>query len=421
MCSACGRLFGTGLAFGLLTYYLAGYGSVSLMGSDTMLQGRRNGLSSHLAPPLTHLADIKGPADPSRPHSLLWFSHVPKTGGTTLSLRLAASFDDDEILPGSGISCPFDMQAVQNSRDPTRATRARIAFSHDRPAAVQRIAAKLGRKVIVLSLLRGVVRHRMSYFRNKVKAKIPMFCDCIDAACRKTEPARCRRRRKDMKFTSAKDWIKSPHYSRFMSNFQLLRLAGCSAGGRGGSAMARPCLSAADSDKTQNMQLLKRVAMNHLASSPWFGVLEYMNASVCLFGLTFRRMLRPLPPVRVHASPYAADDGWTHATVASLRTKERHEIEVFEFAKDLIRKRERAGLAEARRALKLGGKTAVDSWLCPQWAEVLGVSSTGDSGQYDQHDQHDQHDQLPRHLESYSCGNGLASETLATLKAAQNA
>ena len=226
--------------------------------------------------------------------SLEVFAHLPHSGGTAWSWRLAATFPVTEIAPGSGFSRgyernhtspePWLLCAGQEGPDKWR-----IAFSHDGPGCAA--------KRVVAPEFRGPV-HETTMLRSALDAALqdryPYFLAAVERLKGRGDPdgqvellrERVKAIGRGWPTSGPAHWTEPDRQTRYVLGTGVERGAfGCSSN---------------RSDTATRTRADVREAARRLAHMPWFGLQHRWLASVCLWHVTTRR---PWPAESLPACP----------------------------------------------------------------------------------------------------------------------
>ena len=216
--------------------------------------------------------------------SLEVFAHLPHSGGTAWSWRLAATFPMSEIAPGSGFSRGYNRSDARRDRWLACAgpdeTEWRVAFAHDGPGcASTHFHGRFHETTMLRGSLDAALQDRYPYFlhaaerlRKGTDPQMELLYERVKASGHGWATA------------GPAEWTAPDRQTRYVLGVERDAF-GCSLN---------------RSDTAPRTRADVRAAAHVLARMPWFGLQHRWLASVCLWHATTRR---PWPVEATRACP----------------------------------------------------------------------------------------------------------------------
>jgi hypothetical protein len=235
---------------------------------------------------------------------VLFFQHIPNTGGLSLIAFLDSQFAEDEIFPLHSAGSEGELSKFT----PEQLQRFRLIRGHFRFGPYDNgIYRYLAQNPIRITFLREPVSRTISAYHHQ------------------------RRIRKFGEETTLEDFLTDPQYARCVANLQTRLIVGeIKAAAAGGM----------DKDRLPDSVLLQ-IAKENLEFMAFVGLTEQFRASMQLLCYTFDwRMPRDIP--QINASPEPFDPSTLPpSTLERLKEKTRLDAELYEFATGLFQARHR--------------------------------------------------------------------------------
>lgn len=280
---------------------------------------------------------------------LIWFVHIPKTGGTTMSMKMAVSYTKYRILPGSGVSCGYhEKEPTEESEQEYR--HSNVAFSHNIWHSVKTFGERHNREVAPISIIRDTLTQRQSYFHEKVRDIVPNCDNCEDPEC-----SNCN----GDTFKTPSEWLASSHYRKFMQSYQVGKLAS------EGLQEFRTLIK-----QTAGQKMLGLSASSNVCNMAFIGITEKMDETACLYSYKFQTKLAQLPSYRVKSYNYVEEDGWDADVNSKLLKMEKSEVALVDYAKKVFNERLEAAKADIKRRKDNGEDMP---WVCNEWRTEIGM------------------------------------------------
>eukprot|EP00471_Norrisiella_sphaerica_P012839 CAMPEP_0184503170 /NCGR_PEP_ID=MMETSP0113_2-20130426/51732_1 /TAXON_ID=91329 /ORGANISM="Norrisiella sphaerica, Strain BC52" /LENGTH=327 /DNA_ID=CAMNT_0026892617 /DNA_START=975 /DNA_END=1958 /DNA_ORIENTATION=- len=241
------------------------------------------------------------------------YLHIEKTGGTTLSIAIAQSFDIGQVSEKSCVSYKANFSAANNLET------AEIGFGHNHPwEIVAYNKNQKARELTPITMLRDVVTHRKSFYLEKMSGI----------------------------YATPKEWIKSKDY---IKHYQMVN-------------------SLSTFGKTLKKNKREYCNMEYVAMSDP----EKMEDALCLYSYKFQHRVELFSSYRVKPDE-KRENGWDDETVKTVERIEADEIELVNFVSQIFDERLKAAKAHTQQMIADGQEVG---WLCSKWGNEFNVKTT---------------------------------------------
>ncbi|CAN0324048.1 unnamed protein product [Pylaiella littoralis] len=304
---------------------------------------------------------------------LVFFSHIHKTSGTSLSVLLANIFPRTAVVPTSHPSKAVDVQQLRG-HDEAWWEPYQVMFSHNRPNITDTIGVPASKTPRLLLVVRNPLLHKASiFFESVCRYGLHIKNGTIDQE--EATLARIKTSNEGFRFCrDAELWVGSEQFCTVYRNFEASWLSY-------GAADRHPCqtprldvntwrtgrddedgtcgaLKAQGGDAAVWEDFFERAAdaaIRRLEGALWVGVTERMEESACLLFLTLGKKEREVPQHRFKTPrPISV---WHQQAKDKAAEHDRADWRVFKAANDILDLR----LWEARKRLKDAGEEERES------------------------------------------------------------